>query len=111
MRNSWDRLILDYLRGRKNLRRVFLLTDSRHGIKKNDEEIMDILDAAAVVYQLVLTKIDQIDHNNLDVTKRIEDQIRDRVGAFPQVLATSSMKGTGISALRSEIVSLISYGV
>jgi GTP-binding protein len=66
---------------------------------------MDILDASAVVYQVVLTKVDQID-DNLDAVKRTEDQIRDHVGAFPQVLATSSSKGIGISALRSEIISL-----
>ena len=63
---SWQQLINTYLVGRANLRRVFLLIDSRHGIKKIDSEIMDMLDKAAVTYQIVLTKIDKISTKELD---------------------------------------------
>ena len=60
MVKQWQKIIMSYLQGRVNLKRVFLLIDSRHGIKKVDEEIMEMLDKAAVTYQIVLTKIDKI---------------------------------------------------
>ncbi|MDR2794607.1 MAG: ribosome biogenesis GTP-binding protein YihA/YsxC [Holosporaceae bacterium] len=105
-RRSWDHLILDYLRGRQNLRRIFLLIDSRHGIKKNDDEIMDILDESAVVYQLILTKIDKNPHHR-EVLKQMEEQIATRVAAFPYVIPTSAEKKIGIESLQMEMVSLI----
>ena len=105
-RKSWDRLILDYLRGRQNLRRIFMLIDSRHGIKANDEEIMDILDDSAVVYQIVLTKIDKISANS-DIAKKVESQILKHVAAFPRIIQTSSEKMLGINDVKSEIVSIM----
>jgi GTP-binding protein len=56
----WTKLVFDYMRGRSTLKRVYLLIDSRHGLKKNDEEVMDLLDKAAMSYQVVLTKTDKI---------------------------------------------------
>ncbi|MDR3180093.1 MAG: ribosome biogenesis GTP-binding protein YihA/YsxC [Holosporaceae bacterium] len=105
-RRSWDHLILDYLRGRQNLRRIFLLLDSRHGIKKNDDEIMDILDESAVVYQVVLTKIDQNPRHS-DMVKQVEEQIATRTAAFPYVIPTSAEKKIGIESLQMEMVSLV----
>lgn len=105
-RKSWDRLILDYLHGRQNLRRIFMLIDSRHGIKDNDEEIMNILDESAVVYQIVLTKIDKISSNS-DIAKRVESQVLKHVAAFPNILQTSAEKAIGIHDVQAEIVSLI----
>ncbi|GHT98507.1 putative GTP-binding protein EngB [Alphaproteobacteria bacterium] len=105
-RKSWDYLILDYLRGRQNLRRIFLLIDSRHGIKDSDDQIMDILDDYAVVYQLVLTKIDKIPQSS-DIVKRVEEGISKRVAAFPYVIPTSAEKKIGIESVQMEIVSLV----
>lgn len=102
MRKSWDNLILDYLRGRQNLRRIFLLIDSRHGFKSADEEIMDILDDSAVVYQIVLTKIDKIS-NITAIKQKIEVKISTHTAAFPEVLATSSEKMIGISEVQKVI--------
>jgi GTP-binding protein len=58
--DEWTRLVFDYLRGRVTLKRVYVLIDARHGIKKNDEEVLSLLDKAAVSYQIVLTKTDKI---------------------------------------------------
>ncbi len=58
--DAWTRLVFDYLRGRTTLKRVYVLIDARHGVKKNDAEVLDLLDRAAVSYQIVLTKIDKI---------------------------------------------------
>jgi GTP-binding protein len=95
----------DYLRGRPNLKRVYLLIDARHGLKTVDAEAMDALDLAAVSYQIVLTKADKIKPAELDevVAKTIKG-IAKRPAAFPRVLATSSAKGTGIPELRAEIM-------
>jgi GTP-binding protein len=110
-RKSWDQLIFDYLRGRQNLQRIFLLIDSRHGIKENDEEIMDILDESAVVYQIILTKIDKISHNNenseiQNMVKAVESRIQKRTAAFPYAISTSSENGSGIRSVQMEIASL-----
>jgi len=95
----------DYLRGRPNLKRAFLLIDSRHGLKDVDEEAMAAFDTAAVSYQIVLTKADKLKPSEVaDVVARTQAKIAKRPAAFPRVLATSSEKGIGIPELRAEIV-------
>ncbi len=102
--DQWTRLIFDYLRGRVTLKRVYVLIDARHGIKKNDEEVLSLLDKAAVSYQIVLTKLDKI--KAAGVPKLIEDtlaKIRKRPAAFPAVIATSSERDEGVGELREAI--------
>jgi GTP-binding protein len=95
----------DYLRGRPNLKRVYLLIDSRHGLKAVDAEAMDALDLAAVSYQIVLTKGDKIKPPELaEVVAKTLKGIAKRPAAFPRVLATSSAKGDGMPELRAEIM-------
>jgi GTP-binding protein len=93
-----------YLRGRPNLKRVYLLIDARHGLKAVDTEALDALDLAAVSYQIVLTKADKLKAAEVaSVTERTLKAVSKRPAAFPRVLATSSEKGTGIPVLRAEI--------
>ena len=95
----------DYLRGRVTLKRVYLLIDSRHGLKKVDDEALDALDLAAVSYQIILTKADKLKKGEAEkVQAATLKAIAKRPAAFPRVLATSSEKGTGIPELRAEIV-------
>ncbi|MDB5498050.1 MAG: c [Phenylobacterium sp.] len=95
----------DYLRGRPNLKRAYLLIDSRHGLKDVDTEALDAFDTAAVSYQIVLTKADKLKPAEVEaVTARTLAAIVKRPAAFPRVLATSAEKGTGIPELRAEIV-------
>jgi GTP-binding protein len=104
---SWTKLVFDYLRGRVTLKRVFLLIDSRHGIKANDLEVLDLLDKAAVSYQIVLTKTDKIKPPALAALEVATAAIiKRRAAAFPVILATSSEKGAGIAALQAEIAGL-----
>ena len=103
----WVRLIKGYLRGRPSLRRTILLVDSRHGLKDSDRDMMTLLDQAAVVYQVVLTKADKLKESELaEVRARTQAEIAKRVAAHPVVLVTSSEKGTGIAELRAELVQL-----
>jgi len=105
--DAWTALTEDYLRGRANLRRVFLLIDSRHGLKKNDIAVMDAFDRAAVSYQCVLTKIDKIKPPAVDrVVAETIERVRKRPAAHPDVLATSSEKWIGIDAVRDAIEQL-----
>ncbi len=105
---SWTRLVFSYLRGRSTLRRVFVLIDSRHGIKKNDEEVLDLLDKAAVSYQIVLTKSDKIKVPALEKLKgETLIKISKRAAAFPTLLVTSSEKNEGMAELRAEIATLL----
>ena len=104
---NWQKLIFTYLQGRVNLKRVFLLIDSRHGIKKVDEETMKLLDKAAVTYQIVLTKIDKISAKQLaGVIAETKEIIKKHGAAYVDVLATSSEKNLGLNELKAEICSL-----
>jgi len=101
---QWTRLIFDYLRGRTSLRRVYLLIDSRHGIKPNDKTVLDLLDVAAVSYQIILTKVDKISASALE--KCIAATlltIERHPAAYPQLIATSSQKKHGMEELRNAI--------
>jgi GTP-binding protein len=101
-----------YLRGRPNLKRVYLLIDARHGLKEPDAEAMDALDEAAVSYQIVLTKADKLRAQaEVDkVTAATVKAIAKRPAAFPRVLATSSAKGAGLPELRAEIAAACEIG-
>ena len=108
MVKSWQKLINTYLVGRASLRRVFLLIDSRHGIKKVDEEIMDMLDQAAVTYQIVLTKIDKISEKELEKIIYATDKIVEKhTAAHVRVLKTSSEKSLYLDDLKAEVASLL----
>ena len=105
---AWTELIHAYLKGRANLARVYVLIDSRHGLKPADDEVFRELDESAVSYQLVLTKSDQVEPAEL--AARIDDVsagIRKRPAAFPEVLATSARTGAGVPELRAAIARLL----
>lgn len=106
--DAWTKLVFDYLRGRSTLKRVYVLIDSRHGIKKNDEDVLGLLDKAAVSYQLVLTKTDKIKAAGVPrlIAETLE-KIKKHPAAFPEVLSTSSEKGEGIDDLRAAIATAI----
>ena len=104
---SWQSLVTQYLKGRPNLRRVCLLIDSRHGIKKADEEVMTVLDKSAVIYQIVLTKTDKIPLKALNATlERTKTAIEKHTAAYPLLFPTSSETKHGIPELRAELASL-----
>ncbi len=106
--DAWTRLVFDYLRGRTTLKRVYVLIDARHGIKKNDADVLDLLDKAAVSYQIVLTKIDKI--KAAGVPRLMEETHRltvRRAACFPGIIATSSEKGLGLDELRAAIALVV----
>lgn len=105
---AWTKLIRAYLSGRPTLRRVFVLVDSRHGIKAPDLEIMKLLDTTAVPFQVVLTKADKIGIPALAAVKAAtEKALSKHPAAFPAVLTTSSEKGAGIEDLRATLAALL----
>ncbi|VEJ45745.1 ribosome biogenesis GTP-binding protein YihA/YsxC [Bartonella vinsonii] len=106
--DAWTQLIFSYLRGRTTLKRVYVLIDSRHGIKKNDSDVLDLLDKAAVSYQIVLTKSDKIKSNVLEkLTITTKTQLLKRPAAYPELLVTSSEKAFGLEELRAAILQAI----
>ncbi|MBR0557150.1 YihA family ribosome biogenesis GTP-binding protein [Ciceribacter sp. L1K23] len=109
--DAWTKLVFDYLRGRSTLKRVYVLIDARHGIKKNDEEVLSLLDKAAVSYQIVLTKTDKIkDPAVPKLVSETLEKIRKRPAAYPVVIATSSEKGGGLDELRAAINDAVGLG-
>jgi len=104
---AWSRLIRGYLQMRVNLARVYVLVDSRHGLKSGDESILDVLSQAAVSHQVVLTKCDQISEAVLaQCGDIIKAAIGKRPAAFPDLIATSTRSGEGIERLRAAIARL-----
>ena len=106
--DAWTGLVNDYLRGRPTLARVYLLIDSRHGIKPVDATVLDMLDTAAVSYQIVLTKADKIPPHALEaVAAGARKALARRPAAYPELIATSSETGAGIDMLRGAISVLL----
>lgn len=106
--DRWTTLVFDYLRGRVTLKRVYVLIDARHGLKNNDNEVLDLLDKAAVSYQIILTKADKIKPPAAEKLKAQTLQaISKRPAAYPEVLLTSSEKGEGLDESRAAILTAI----
>jgi GTP-binding protein len=105
---AWTKLIHAYLKGRSNLARVYVLIDSRHGLKSIDTDLLDGLDKAAVSYQIVLTKGDALKKSEIE--KRIagiQAALAKRPAAYPEVLLTSSRDDRGVAELRASIARLL----
>ena len=106
-RQAWFKMVKDYFFYSNNLRRVFLLIDSRHGLKPSDVDLMKILEEAAVTFQLVFTKFDKIKPNEFDKIKKTTfTKLSLFANAFPEVIVTSTKKNIGIEALRASISKL-----
>ena len=103
----WTKLTRQFLFGRASLRRVFLLIDSRHGLKESDTELMSVLDETAVTYQIILTKTDKLKKGEIDrVLAKTQKAISKRPAAFPNIINTSSETKKGLDLLRAEIATL-----
>lgn len=104
---KWQRLLKNYLRGRQTLRRVFVLIDARHGAKAVDEEIMSLLDSAAVTFQVVMTKVDKLKGGVLEQSlEKTRTALAKHPAVFPEIVLTSSEKGDGIATLRAVIAGI-----
>ncbi len=102
--DRWTQLIMRYLQGRTTLQRVYVLIDSRHGLKPKDEEVLGLMDKAAVSYQIVLTKADKVKPPALvKLEAATLEAIAKRPAAFPRLVSTSSEKQRGIDDLKAEI--------
>ena len=104
---KWQQLLKSYLSGRSSLRRAFVLVDIRHGIKKVDEEIMDLLDTSAVTFQCILTKSDKVNAGQQNkVLNQVRNKLQKHPAAFPELLVTSAENKAGLETLRSIIATL-----
>ena len=104
---AWTRLVNGYLKGRVSLRRVMLLIDARHGLKPPDRDIMTMLDDAAVVYQVILTKADKTKPAALDaVVAETAAELTRHAAAHPEIAVTSALAGAGIAETRASIAAL-----
>jgi len=104
---KWQKLLKSYLAGRPSLRRAFVLIDARHGAKAVDEEIMSLLDRAAVAFQAVLTKTDKVSATELETSLALtRTALAKHPAAFPEIVLTSSESGAGIATLRAIIAAI-----
>ncbi|GMG80932.1 ribosome biogenesis GTP-binding protein YihA/YsxC [Paralimibaculum aggregatum] len=104
---AWQALLRAYLAGRVSLRRVFLLIDSRHGVKPADHEHMELLDKAAVSFQAVMTKADKRGAALDRTLEAVKTELAKHPAAYPEILTTSSETGAGIDRLRATILSIL----
>ena len=105
---AWTALIHAFLKGRANLVRVYVLVDARHGLKSADDDVLGTLDQAAVNYQVVLTKADQVKDAELAaLLAATAAALAKHPAAHPDVLATSAHSGAGMAELRAAIARLV----
>lgn len=105
---KWQKLLKSYLSGRATLRRAFVLIDTRHGVKAVDEEILTLLDRAAVTFQVVMTKADKVSRTERDqAIEQVKGALAKHPAAYPEIVVTSSEKGDGIETLRAIIATLV----
>lgn len=103
----WNETLRSYLRGRPNLQRLCLLVDARHGVKAGDEEMMTMLDTSAVVYRVVLTKMDKLSATEQEnVTAKVAAALKSHPAALPELVTTSARKNSGIAELRADLATL-----
>ena len=104
---KWQALLKQFLSGRATLRRAFVLIDTRHGVKAVDEEIMVLLDRAAVTFQVVMTKADKVNRATREANiAQSMAALQKHPAAYPEIVVTSSEKGEGIETLRAIIATL-----
>lgn len=104
---KWQRLLKAYLAGRKTLRRAFVLIDTRHGVKAADDEILTMLDRAAVTFQAVLTKVDKVTRAEREATiAQVRAALARHPAAYQELVLTSAEKGDGIATLRAIIATM-----
>jgi GTP-binding protein len=105
---AWTELIHAYLLGRRNLARVYVLIDARHGLKDTDTPTLKALSESAVSYQVILTKADAVKQAELAMrVAEVETAIAKRPAAFPGVLVTSAEEGTGVQDVRAAVARLL----
>lgn len=105
---KWQALLKQYLQGRATLRRAFVLIDTRHGIKAVDEEILAMLDKAAVTFQVVMTKADKVNRATREANiAQVQGALKKHPAAYPEIVVTSSEKGEGLETLRAIIAGLV----
>ncbi|HET9615795.1 MAG TPA: ribosome biogenesis GTP-binding protein YihA/YsxC [Pseudolabrys sp.] len=105
---AWTELIHAYLLGRRNLARVYVLIDARHGLKDTDTPTLKALSESAVSYQVILTKADAVKQSELaGRIAEVEAAIAKRPAAFPGVLVTSAEEGTGVQDVRAAVARLL----
>ncbi len=103
---AWTALVHAFLAGRVNLARVYLLVDARHGLKPTDDEVLSTLDQAAVSYQVVLTKCDEL-KSTAAMIAATQAALAEHPAVLPEVLASSARTGAGIAELRAKIAQLL----
>lgn len=111
VKEDWQNMMFTYLRGRTVLQRVLLLLDARIELKPSDRDVMELLDKAAVVFQVVMTKCDALKPGRLDAKRReVEAEMAKHPAAYPHLVLTSSETGMGIDTLRAEMARLVEAG-
>jgi GTP-binding protein len=102
--DNWSKLILNYIKNRNNLQKLFLLIDSRRIIKETDEILMNILDEVGLLYQIILTKIDKLSQIELEKTiEFIKESTKKHPALHPDIISISAKKKINIEKLRIEI--------
>ncbi len=105
---DWTTLMHDYLKGRATLKRLCMLIDARHGIKGSDKILMNELDKAAVVYQIILTKADKVSQTTvLEFSQKFDRMRKEHPAGHPDIIATSARKGMGVLELRASLAALV----
>tara|TARA_Y100000590_G_scaffold470703_1_gene668013 strand:- start:438 stop:1055 length:618 start_codon:yes stop_codon:yes gene_type:complete len=105
--NKLHKLINTYLLKRKNLNRIFLLIDTKVGIKDLDLETLSMLSGSETKIVFIMTKVDKCSKNWVSIVKEeITNLKKNYSNIYPEIYLTSSIKNEGISEIQKNILSL-----
>ena len=95
-------LLNSYFSSTKNLKRVYILIDSRQGIKEIDINFLDFLNQNKLQYNYILTKSDKIRQD--DKKKIIYKLTKEKRIPLFDIIFTSSKTKEGIKELKRNIL-------
>ena len=107
--NKLSYLIEDYLSNRENLKILILIIDSRRGIKKEDELLLNFLQSKSINILLILNKIDKLKKSELELLVSSTENILKILDISTGIVAVSCTKKTGIQNLKQKIIHSINH--
>ena len=107
IRENLIALIENYIEYRKELDHVFLLIDSKVGIKNSDIDMLDFLNNCSRNFSVILTKIDKISFNQADFQKNsIKSLMKNYSKTFKDIYLSETKKNNGINEIQKTIYGL-----
>ena len=100
-------LIEDYIKKRNNLSHIYLLIDSKIGLKNSDIDMIDYINYCKKIFSIILTKIDKVSKNHINLqNKSIISLMKNYKKTFKNIYFSETKKNNGIIDIQKSIYKL-----